>query len=393
MPDVFNAAEVIDMGIEKEKKRRDFYGYAAEKFKEKDMKKLFSRLRDWEETHIKKFTEIKNTMEESEVTESYEGEFASYVKATVDDLLYEQVSAEWFSENVRDALTAIRYGMGFEKDAILFFNELLKFMEPRRKEKVQTLIDEEKKHLIYLNNLKYKYEITEYKRMEKIKDDFIGTVSHELRTPLSITKEGISLVLDKIPGPINEEQARILTISKNNLDRLARIINSLLDISRIESGKIEMTCENIEITAAIRQAVALFELKTKEKGLDLRTNLPIKEITICADSDSVTRVLINLIGNSLKFTKKGHIEVSLSDKASEVEISVADTGMGIAKDNMPKLFEKFQQFARVDGPGEKGTGLGLAIVRGIVDAHKGRIWAESEYGKGTKITFILPKKA
>jgi len=155
---LFNTPEAIDMGIEKERKRRDFYGYAALKFKENDMVELFSRLRDWENTHIKKFSEIRATLEESEATESYQGEFAAYAKATVDDILYKQVSAEWFAENVKEPLTAIQYGMGFEKDAILFFNELLKFMTPHHKEKIQELINEEKKHLIYLSELKKKYD-------------------------------------------------------------------------------------------------------------------------------------------------------------------------------------------------------------------------------------------
>ncbi len=158
MPNVFNAAEVIDLGIAKEKKRRDFYGFAAEKFTQKDMKELFSRLRDWEETHIKKFTGIRNSLEESEASESYQGEFAAYIKATVDDMLYKQVTAVWFAKNVKEPLTAIRYGMGFEKDAILFFGELLKYMNQYHKEKVQELIDEEKKHLVYLSELRKKYE-------------------------------------------------------------------------------------------------------------------------------------------------------------------------------------------------------------------------------------------
>ena len=158
MSNVFNAAEVIDMGIAKERKRRDFYGYVAENFKEKDMKELFSRLRDWEDTHVKKFSEIRASLEESETSESYTGEFAAYVKATVDDLLYTQVSPQWFSKNVRTALVAIQYGIGFEKDAILFFNELLRYMTPHHKEKVRELIEEEKKHLIYLSELKQKYE-------------------------------------------------------------------------------------------------------------------------------------------------------------------------------------------------------------------------------------------
>jgi len=157
MPNIFNAAEVIDMGIEKEIKRRDFYAYAAEKFSQKGMKTLFSKLRDWEDSHIQKFTEIRNGIEESEIAESYQGEFAAYIKATVDDLLYKQVSAGWFSKNVKTELAAIQYGIGFEKDAILFFTELLRYMTPLHKEKIDILISEEKKHLVYLNELKDKY--------------------------------------------------------------------------------------------------------------------------------------------------------------------------------------------------------------------------------------------
>ena len=236
-------------------------------------------------------------------------------------------------------------------------------------------------------------EIRERKRAEKLKDEFIGTVSHELRTPLSITKEGISLVLDKVPGPINEKQAKILTVAKNNIDRLARIINSLLDISRIESGKAEKVRRDaFDIITVVRQVMNEFELKFKEKGLALRADLPKEGIIIHGNPDATAGVLTNLIGNSLKFTKQGSIDISAKDKDASVEISVSDTGIGIAKEDMPKLFQKFQQFGRVNGPGEKGTGLGLAIAKGIVDAHKGKIWVESEFGKGTTVTFALPKK-
>ncbi len=158
MANVFSAAEIIDMGIAKEKKRRDFYGYAAKKFKAKDMKELFTKLRDWEEEHIKKFTQIRNSTETYEIQESYQGEFASYIKFVVDDMLYKQVSAPWFAKNVKKPITAIQYGIGFEKDAILFFGELLRYMMGPNKEKVGELIDEEKKHLIYLSELKAQYK-------------------------------------------------------------------------------------------------------------------------------------------------------------------------------------------------------------------------------------------
>ena len=158
MSNVFNIAEVIDLGIEKEKKRRDFYGLVAEKFRDKAMKNLFSKLRDWEEEHIKRFGVIRNSTKAEEAKESYQGEFAAYMEALVDDKLYRQVSAGEFAKNVKTPKSAIQYGLGFEKDAILFFNELLKYMEPYQTDKVRELIEEEKEHIIYLAELKRKYE-------------------------------------------------------------------------------------------------------------------------------------------------------------------------------------------------------------------------------------------
>lgn len=158
MSNVFTAAEVIDMGIAKEKKRRDFYGYVATKFKDKAMKELFGSLRDWEDAHIKKFSEIRDSTETYEIGGTYSGEFEEYIKYAVDDLLYRQISKEWFSKNVKDPLSAINYGIGFEKDAILFFGELMGYMMPPHKEKIRDLIEEEKKHLIYLAELKKKYQ-------------------------------------------------------------------------------------------------------------------------------------------------------------------------------------------------------------------------------------------
>jgi len=159
MPDnVFNAAEVIDMGIAKERKRRDFYTLVAKKFKDKEMRELFTELKGWEEEHIQKFTDIRNSVEESEVIESYQGEFEAYIKSLVDDMLYKQVSTANFAKYVRNPLAAIRYGMGFERDAILFFSELLRHMTPKHQEKIAELINEEKKHLMYLARIKTRYE-------------------------------------------------------------------------------------------------------------------------------------------------------------------------------------------------------------------------------------------
>ena len=143
MANVFTAAEIIDMGIVKEKKRRDFYGYVADSFRDKDMKELFGRLRDWEGEHIKKFIEIRDSSETYEIGETYEGEFGEYIRFVVDDMLYKQVSKTWFAKNVKQPLIAIRFGIGFEKDAILFFSELLKYMTGPHKEKIAMLVEEE----------------------------------------------------------------------------------------------------------------------------------------------------------------------------------------------------------------------------------------------------------
>jgi len=157
MANIFNAAEIIDMGIEKERKRRDFYARVSEEFSEKDLKKLFGDLSNWEEEHIKKFTEIRNSVADEEIAESYQGEFTAYIRSLVDDKLYSQVTSSSFAKNIKTPLDAIHWGMGFEKDAILFFNELIEYKPPQNKEKIRILINEEKKHIIYLSQLREKY--------------------------------------------------------------------------------------------------------------------------------------------------------------------------------------------------------------------------------------------
>ena len=155
---IFNAPEIVDIGIEKEKKRRDFYGRVAEAFDSKDMKDLFLRLRDWEEAHIKKFAEIRNALQESEATDSYPGELDDYAKALLDDTLYRDVSPSEFSKKVTSSHSAIQYGIGFEKDAILFFSELLPHAPEHSKKVVEQLISEEKQHIVYLDQLKKKIQ-------------------------------------------------------------------------------------------------------------------------------------------------------------------------------------------------------------------------------------------
>jgi len=151
---IFSTPEIVDMGIEKEKKRRDFYANVALAFDDKDIKDLFSRLADWEETHIKKFGEIKESIKDSQSADSYPGELDDYINVLLDDTLYKDVTPAEFKKKITTPLSAIQYGIIFEKDAILFFNEFLEHTP--RKEVIRQLIKEEKQHIIYLAELKKK---------------------------------------------------------------------------------------------------------------------------------------------------------------------------------------------------------------------------------------------
>jgi signal transduction histidine kinase len=242
-----------------------------------------------------------------------------------------------------------------------------------------------------LEESKAQLELTnkELKKLDQLKSDFVSTVSHELRTPLSIIKEGVSLVLDGVSGDVSEKQRKILDISKFNIDRLARIIDSLLDISKIEAGKVELKRSLVSVAEITRQVALSFEIKIKEKGLALKLDVDKSKGKVYADPDRMAQVVTNLIGNALKFTQSGRIEVSCEDKKDMVVCSVKDTGVGISRDDLPKIFNKFQQFGRLAGAGEKGTGLGLSIAKGIMDMHDGSISVESEPQKGACFTFAL----
>jgi rubrerythrin len=153
---LFHIAEVVDLGIEKEKKRRDFYAAAAAQFRDAELRTLFTQLRDWEEAHIKKFTEIRDTLDEGETAESYSGELDEYMKVLISEKLYQDVSPGAFSKNVTSIRDAIYYGIEFEKDAILFFSELANYASGSHREIIQKLIDEEKQHIVFLALLQQK---------------------------------------------------------------------------------------------------------------------------------------------------------------------------------------------------------------------------------------------
>ncbi len=231
----------------------------------------------------------------------------------------------------------------------------------------------------------------ELQKLDQLKSDFVSTVSHELRTPLAITTEGLSLVLDGVLGPLTEKQKKILTTGKRNIERLHTIINDLLDISKIEAGKIEIKSGFIDFRKILINHLESFQSVVNAKKITLQSSLPKAAVYLYIDEDKIIQVMNNLLNNAVKFTPEGGgIMVGMTVNRDEVLVSVKDTGVGINEEDMTRLFEKFQQFSRAPGPGIKGTGLGLAICKSLVELHGGQIWAESRVGKGTTFFFTLP---
>lgn len=229
------------------------------------------------------------------------------------------------------------------------------------------------------------------KEYNQLKDEFVCTASHELRTPLSVIMGAIRLVLDEIPGEIIEEQREVLSLAMDGIQRLGRIVDSLLSISKIESGRLELQKAIINICDLIKSTVSDYQPLARDKGIGLDYEVPAEGVNIRLDPDSIEEVLINLISNSLKFAPEGgSIKVVCARRDNHVLLSVRDSGVGIAEEDVPKLFDKFTQFGRKAGPGEKGTGLGLAITKKLVEMHGGTIGVESEVNKGTTFTISLP---
>lgn len=234
-------------------------------------------------------------------------------------------------------------------------------------------------------------DVTKERELKRLKDEFVSTVSHELRTPLSISTEGINLVLDGITGAVSEQQKEILQTAKDNLSRLAAIINDLLDISKIEAGKISLNRRLIDFGSLVEHFAGVYQKVLSTKKQTIEVSLPSAPFLLYADRDKIIQVLTNLLNNAHKFTPEGgKIEVVLAVQDGQFLCSVKDNGPGITQEDMAKLFSKFEQFGRTYGPGMKGTGLGLSIAKALVELHGGKIWAESRPGEGTSFLFTLP---
>lgn len=232
------------------------------------------------------------------------------------------------------------------------------------------------------------------KELDRLKDDFVSLASHELRTPMTAIKSYLWMAIAGKGGPLNEKQMYYAQRSYSSVDRLIKLVNDMLNISRIESGRLTVQMQPVKIEQLVRETIEEVTPRAKELGVNVFIEQQEGVVPeVLADADKIKEVLYNLIGNSMKFTSTGgKITVSLAQKDKMVEVAVKDTGTGIAEEDLPKLFQKFGILpgTYVTNQAVSGTGLGLYICRSLIELHGGRISASSEgKGKGTTFTFSL----
>lgn len=229
------------------------------------------------------------------------------------------------------------------------------------------------------------------KETDRMKSDFFSLMAHELRTPLASIKEGTNLLLKGIGEDLKEKREEVLTIIAEETNRLTDLVNSLLDLSKMEAGMIALNLERSDISSLINKAVSGMGPLAMTKNVSIKVEIPQDLPCVKMDGERILQALRNLIGNAVKFTPGGgHITVSAQPMEKGVRVSVADTGPGIPKEDLNAIFDKFQQATMTSYNKIKGTGLGLAIVKHIINAHGGKVWVESEIGHGSTFTFLLP---
>ena len=227
--------------------------------------------------------------------------------------------------------------------------------------------------------------------LDKMKADFFASMSHELRTPLTSIKEGTGLLLDGVGGNVSEKQIKLLTIVAEESNRLIALVNSLLDLSKMEAGMMNYSFEKSSLAPLIHKAITEITPLVEAKGIRLETEIAQELPAVKIDRERILQVLRNLIGNAVKFTPKaGRVKVAARAVGGRVEVSVQDTGPGIPDESLKTIFDKFQQGSRNGAFTANGTGLGLAIANHIIMSHGGNIWVENHPEQGSTFLFVLP---
>jgi signal transduction histidine kinase len=222
------------------------------------------------------------------------------------------------------------------------------------------------------------------------KSQFLANMSHEFRTPLNAIIGFTEVLQDQIPGPLNAEQVEYLGDVHTAGQLLLRLINDVLDLAKVEAGRLELFYETFPIAQTVREAVTALRGAAEKKSLGIQLNLPPDLGLITADQIRVKQILYNLLSNAVKFTDRGQVNVSAAIEDGQLHLSIADTGIGIRPEDMQRIFVEFSQVDASHARRHEGTGLGLALSRRLVETHGGRIWLESRFGAGSTFHVLLP---
>lgn len=237
-------------------------------------------------------------------------------------------------------------------------------------------------------------DVTRTREAERLREEFVSTVSHELRTPLTSIAGYVDLLLEGAGGELSSATEHFLTIVQQNSRRLAALVNDLLDMSRIEAGKIDLRQEEIDLVAVLHEVIASFTLQFEAKHQHVRVELPEALPPIWADPQRSVQIFTNLISNAHKYTAEGgSIAISAEVETDAVRVDVADTGIGMSAEEQEQIFTRFFRASRRAARAERGTGLGLAITHALVELHGGAISVRSALGEGTLISVLLPTRA
>jgi NtrC-family two-component system sensor histidine kinase KinB len=235
-------------------------------------------------------------------------------------------------------------------------------------------------------------DITRLRELDRMKSEFVMTASHELRTPLTSINMAVNLLRESAGTKLTDQEQALLEACHEDVQRLRALVNDLLDLSKIEAGKLELTFEPVQPRFLCDQALSVIKAQAVSKGIELNLRVAEDLPEVTADPHKIVWVLVNLLANAMRYTQaRGHISLQGERVGNQVQLSVTDDGEGIPFDLQPRIFEKFVQLKPSDSGG--GSGLGLAICKEIVRAHRGAIWLDSIPGRGSTFTFTLPVAA
>ena len=227
------------------------------------------------------------------------------------------------------------------------------------------------------------------RELNDLKSTFVAMASHELKSPLSIIKESYKLILDGLTGDVKPEQRELLEDGERNVERLIRLISNLLDVSKINRGKMAIIRTKVDIASLISETLKNYKGALSKKQLILKTDIQNGIDNVWGDKDKLMQVIMNLLNNAIRYSLPGgNIVIKLARVENEIRFEISDSGPGIAKEDIDKLFN---EYVRLTAERKEGTGLGLYISKKIIELHKGKIWVESELGRGSTFIFTIPR--